>query len=188
MTGIIGLIGAPGTGKTTLGRAAAEALGLPFVQEAAIDAAEAGWAIGPEGLNLVTQLHIQRVMLAKEREAFAAGVGIVDCTTVGCAAHALSIPDLGEDPRAAAAAEAFLVELCRSVLPRYTACFYLPIEFPLDPGDRTPERLALQTSVDQRIQRLLSAVGVTLPALTGPVPERLDRLRAYLGNASGVTG
>lgn len=191
----IALSGSAGTGKTTLGRALAAALDVPYVPEGMRARLEGGLdlhALGPEGLRaLVRELWAEQQ--AREAAAVASHGGFVaDRSPVDYAAFWLTYR-FSDDP---AATRAFFAETLGAV-ERYDRIVCLPWGvLPLQAdGVRTPNpwvQRAFQATVEGLLTREVPEARLALlPTAVGSVSARVawvQDLLAETGTALGGWG
>lgn len=170
----IAITGSFSTGKTTLGLAASEKLGLTLLPEVARQVAAEGFKLDKDAtVEAETLIFLRQYFAELTHEEFVADRSLVDVL-----AYAAWVLEHRERTK-----EFALWETCVSIASHrlrssYTHVFHLPIEFDIVPDGLRPMDPAFQADIDARIVEILEANSIAYQTLTGSVEARLDDLIA----------
>jgi len=171
---MIGFVGAPSTGKTTLARAVANAVGLKgfsveFVAEYARTYIQRFGALE----SVREQLVIFDTQARREDDARGTGAAFVVAETPVFTGYAYGL----EKMRSVAKDQEALQVLHRWILPRlglYDRIYYLPIELPLQRDGTRSETEETRRILDSRLRASLDLWAPSYIAVRGELADRMQ--------------
>jgi nicotinamide riboside kinase len=177
----IGIVGAHGTGKSTLSAGLSRALDLPLIEEQARVVAKLGFSLD-HGTTFAAQVAMMTMQLLEEsrHESFVADRTLMDMC-VYSSSHSSRFTE--EENHALSLISNAMKEL---MVGRYDILFYTPILFPLRADGVRATDLSYQRHIDTEFQRLFRVWNITVIAL--PEKRRVERALDHLAKVSAASG
>ena len=175
----IAIIGAQGTGKTTLAKAASDELGLPLICEGAREISALLEVRSPDRANLNLAKFLQQAILIRQifLEKYM-GHFVSDRSTVDCFAYWQKLIGKDIEPEVTELYE----KLARENTGHYQLLVFCPIEFPLKDDSFRYTDQHFQREIDDLLRACIKNWGLQDKTLfvTGSLEDRLKQLRFKL--------